>query len=356
MPVNLTMDPISAGASAVSGAIGAVTNAIQARKNRQWQEHMTNVQNQFNAQQAELQRNWEFDMWNLENAYNTPAAQMNRMLEAGINPNSAVQTITNAAANVGSGSAASAASVPQPVNYNTGQLLADTLNGTMNNMLQLEQARKVRTERDWIDQEKFATISNIEAATKKLQSETSLNSQEWTWLQQLNPLYVDKTAAEIKQINAAASLAAQQVEESKKKVENIGADTELKKSEKTGVDLDNAVKQVKKQLANYGIICDSDGLTNLISIMLNDNGGEFVSKFTSALGETMEEVTRNSIPRLVESAKESTKQFGKWVNQQLHDFKPWLTKKWQDYVLSKLPRFDSKRDDPLYQAKHNLAK
>lgn len=60
------------------------------------------------ARQAELNRNfqreerlatqeWNLEQWNRENEYNTPKNQLQRMLDAGINPNSGMNNISNVA-------------------------------------------------------------------------------------------------------------------------------------------------------------------------------------------------------------------------------------------------------------------
>lgn len=56
---------IGAASNAVGGVIGSITSAVLARKNREWNEKM----------------------WHMQNEYNTPKAQMQRLKEAGLNPN-----------------------------------------------------------------------------------------------------------------------------------------------------------------------------------------------------------------------------------------------------------------------------
>lgn len=61
----------------------------------------------FHLKNTELANEMEMERWRLNNEYNTPRAQMQRMIEAGINPAAAYQSIS-------SGNSSSAANVHQP--------------------------------------------------------------------------------------------------------------------------------------------------------------------------------------------------------------------------------------------------
>lgn len=72
---------IGAASNAVGGIVGSITSAVLARKNREWNEKM----------------------WHMQNEYNTPKAQMQRLREAGLNPNLAYgQLASSNAGQVGS--------------------------------------------------------------------------------------------------------------------------------------------------------------------------------------------------------------------------------------------------------------
>lgn len=77
-----SVNPLSAGISAASGAIGLVGQALQqsfarkeADKQREWSEAMQDKQNE-----------WSLEQWNRTNEYNTPLEQRKRLEEAGLNP------------------------------------------------------------------------------------------------------------------------------------------------------------------------------------------------------------------------------------------------------------------------------
>lgn len=62
-------------ASLVGAGINAVSQGVQNRKQRKWNEHM-----------YKIQRGHALEDWNRQNQYNAPAQQMQRLKEAGLNP------------------------------------------------------------------------------------------------------------------------------------------------------------------------------------------------------------------------------------------------------------------------------
>lgn len=66
---------LEAGGSIVSGLVGGLFSANQARKNRAFQERMYNKQVEDNI-----------NFWQMQNDYNLPSAQMQRLKDAGLNP------------------------------------------------------------------------------------------------------------------------------------------------------------------------------------------------------------------------------------------------------------------------------
>lgn len=99
---NMSFDPVSAGASLLSGIGNAIGGARQATKNRRHQNAMLEKQQDWSEQMAEKQNQWNIDQWNRENSYNSPAAQMERYELAGINPYNAASS-----GQIGSGTASS---------------------------------------------------------------------------------------------------------------------------------------------------------------------------------------------------------------------------------------------------------
>ena len=182
-------NPFSQVASAVQSVVNPIVSSVQSHKNRDaqreanffnLQENQTNrdfnaqqaqldrdfnaqqaqLQNEFNAKQSQIafdrQARYNQEQWERENEYNSPKAQVQRLIEAGINPNSfggdnmagSMLPITSPSASGTSashGSIGASSSLPvAPVNY-TNPLLES------------------------------AQIGNLQAQTRKLDSETDLN-------------------------------------------------------------------------------------------------------------------------------------------------------------------------------------
>lgn len=99
---NMSFDPVSAGASLLSGIGNSIAGARQATKNRRHQNAMLQKQQDWSEKMAEKQNQWNIDQWNRVNDYNAPVNQMARYEAAGINPYNAVSS-----GQIGSGTASS---------------------------------------------------------------------------------------------------------------------------------------------------------------------------------------------------------------------------------------------------------
>lgn len=98
---------------AIASSVGALTDNLFGMVNQNHQNkvnlRMMREQNDFNAKQAQLQRDWQEDMWNMNNEYNSPE----EMISRGLNPfvgSSAGAGVSRAPAS--GGAAATAAPVP----------------------------------------------------------------------------------------------------------------------------------------------------------------------------------------------------------------------------------------------------
>lgn len=134
--------------------------ANQAQLDRDFNAQQQNLQNQFNAQQSQIafdrQARYNIEQWQRENEYNSPQAQVKRLIEAGINPNSfdgenTAGALLGVNSTPASGSAASHGSVGAPSSIPTAPV------SYTNPLLEAAQ------------------ISNLNAQTQKLNSDTDLN-------------------------------------------------------------------------------------------------------------------------------------------------------------------------------------
>ena len=80
-------DVVNGVSSVISTSMANKQSIKNQREAQAWSEGM-------NAQQQE----WQEKMWNMNNEYNAPSAQVDRLMKAGVNPNSAVGGMSQAAA------------------------------------------------------------------------------------------------------------------------------------------------------------------------------------------------------------------------------------------------------------------
>lgn len=129
---------ISAGASLVGNAIGASSQ----HKVNQTSIDINRENNAFNAEQAQIQRDWQERMWNMNNDYNSP----NAMISRGLNP--FVQGSAAIAGSKGPASGgASATAAPAP----SLQAFTPSFSDVFKSLSALAQAKKAQSESNNID-------------------------------------------------------------------------------------------------------------------------------------------------------------------------------------------------------------
>lgn len=106
----------SGGGGIISSAIGAVSNAIGAKRQYERQKKLMKAQQEYQTSEREASQKWQHQMWNLQNEYNTPKAQMLRMKAAGLNPDMMYGTPNTGtiASQIPSSTNGGAPSVPTP--------------------------------------------------------------------------------------------------------------------------------------------------------------------------------------------------------------------------------------------------
>lgn len=161
MGFSMSFDPVSAGASLLSGIGNAISSARQATKNRRHQNALLEKQQAWSENMADKQNQWNIDQWNRQNEYNTPAAQMSRMEDAGINPYNAFSS-----GQIGSGTASSLESATP--NNVSAPAYADAYSNPVGDFISglsssLDNALKVIS----VDREKKLTPSIVEKSNQE---------------------------------------------------------------------------------------------------------------------------------------------------------------------------------------------
>ena len=110
-------------------------NAEEAQKARDFNAEEAEKQRDWSTSEREATQDWNLDQWNRENEYNSPKAQMQRMLDAGINPNSAINQLSNVAGGSVRSSAGSGASASGPSASSVG-MISSNFQGMLGNYFQ----------------------------------------------------------------------------------------------------------------------------------------------------------------------------------------------------------------------------
>lgn len=205
----------------------------------------------FNAAQAELNREWQEKMWNLANEYNHPQQQMQRLMESGLNPalvyGDGATTLAAHVGNVGNASAP-ADNIKYP-----------DLTSALMSALVMGQT-KAQTSK--IEAEELLTRETA----KKVQEETKEKVVTNMWLKDSYQLRLDQLEAENNLKSAFAQTEVSKRNEIQANIEHLEAQNAYLESEawnktrltteeirKMEVDIDNSIKQTA------ALVCKLEG-------------------------------------------------------------------------------------------------
>ena len=269
-------DVVNGVSSVISTSMANKQSLKNQREAQQWSEGMN-----------EQQQQWQEKMWNLNNEYNSPAAQVDRLLSAGVNPNSAVGGMSQAAAS----SLPQQPSIPgvsaAPVfPYDTSSLrgLGDhlrqalLLNAEKDNLeadtksklanagnqeaateLVKQQAQNLRLENEVKPDMLQATLSNLRAETKRVVSSMELTNEQKRQVQytidELLPLtkelslkQIDEASQSIATMIATAAREYAQASAARAQAGLAGAQTEQVREQTKGLEVDNMYKGLLHKL------------------------------------------------------------------------------------------------------------
>lgn len=132
-------------------------NNNQAAINRDWQAEQAVINRKFQTYERLQAQEYNTNMWNMSNEYNSLSSQLQRAREAGVSPNAIIGGNSN------SGFASPMSSSPQSGSMPSGSQ-ASYSSGLSSQLLT-----------------NSAMIENLMAQTKKTNSETNLNKQQYDW-------------------------------------------------------------------------------------------------------------------------------------------------------------------------------
>lgn len=248
--------PVGAAAGyGLGDALGDIGSGVESYLNKEAAKDQLEDEQEFNASEAQLNRNFQreerlqtqqfnLDMWNKNNEYNSPAAQIERAKAAGVNPNIAVESLSRSSANPVTSSPMSGSLASSPGSLASAMLLQSAQIANLN-----AQTRKANTEANNNEQEyaynnvifsdrvKALKYANEEtkARLNKIVADTKLQEQLYEFLahkneEELNQLRLlcDKTSAEINNLKKQGNIIDKQGQLIDQQVEGAKYDNTLK--------------------------------------------------------------------------------------------------------------------------------
>lgn len=229
---------ISAIGSVFSGLLGSSQQLKQQREAQKWNQQVLNTQigenaanRNFNAAQAELNRNFQSQMVDKANRYNSMENQVGQLRSAGLNPALAYSGNNFAPMSVPSGSSASSSGNVSPGSYPIVDAATPTLSGLR----------------------QMAEIKNIEAQTRKLDTEGSILESDAKFRDALNSSQLDLNNVSILLSDSGIQVNDEQIAKLRKDCEKLDSDMDLQLQEIAlkweqvrGQQLDNILKEIDK--------------------------------------------------------------------------------------------------------------
>lgn len=230
---------ISAVGSLFSGLLGSSQQLKQQREAQKWNQHVLNTQvsenaanRNFNAAQAELNRNFQSQMVDKANRFNSIENQVGQLRSAGLNPALAYSGNNFVPMSVPSGSSASSSGNVSPGSYPIVDVASPTLEGLR----------------------QMAEIKNIEAQTRKLDTEGSILESDAKFRDALNSSQLDLNNVSILLSESGIKVNDEQISNLRastnlfqKKVDNLDRVNKLVESQTVGFNLDNVRKGIENQ-------------------------------------------------------------------------------------------------------------
>lgn len=217
------------GAAAAAAVTQLGNYAITAAANKkQWK---------YQKQAMGLQDQYNRDLWDYQNAYNTPQKQMERLQEAGLNPR---LIYNNGAANMGNAGPIQGLDVP------TRQATKGEMPDAMFAYLQARQ----------MDAQYKATVQNIEIMKQRAaltETQTGLENLKLMREAARSKNYKDLAEAEVTTQKFIALRSGELFGNEKLKGNLMDQLGDMRKEQMTSLQLDNAFKQNRNELAALGI-------------------------------------------------------------------------------------------------------
>lgn len=294
--------------------LGLVGSGIDASYAQRQQDR----QNAFNAEQAQLNRDfqtqereatqaWNLEQWNRENDYNSPKSQLDRLLQAGINPNSAFQSMSNVSpgsvrTSPQSGATASSAGMFNTnfgqafQRYNESKLVDAQIKG------QIEDTRGVKIvndnqQRAFDDAHKEAqeNINNLKKLGEKYgieidtaTIERDISQENFNFIRDSAKTRLDQLKQDLKNSEDQGKLLGEQLETEDLKQKDLKASIDLKNAEERKAAAQAAADEYANEIFFRTGIRPSDGTTAVFAraydLMMQGHIGQAEHLFSEYFG------------------------------------------------------------------------
>lgn len=206
------LSTVIGGASAAGGLLQPIVGASAAAKDRAWQEKMMDKQMSYNQQMYQQQMSDTWKLYEDQKQYNSATEQRKRLEDAGLNPY--LMMSGGSAGSVGSQSVASAQGVsqpglsPRPGIAGLGQGLAQAAELFADLDIKNEQAKQLRVENKYREQQIVENLMNIRSRTRNERVKTDIDVMLASFQKDLLKAQTGKTQTESLMLGIQAQAAA----------------------------------------------------------------------------------------------------------------------------------------------------
>lgn len=253
----MALDWLSLG----SGLLGSIIDNFgadkRAQRDREWNSAEAEKNRQFQTSEREAAQEWNLEQWNRENEYNSPKEQLRRAVEAGMNPNVAMQGIagnSNASQLTTSGQSGSVAGGKM---NSTMSNFGGSVNNYWSAMLAKEQLTDLRETRPEREEETAASgEEKRESANVKREEAENLRQERKNLIKVGEKLGIEKDQLEFA-LNKAKLLLDSEVEAAKAYADKLREEIETEKKKREVMD-EQIETEESTQAANYAAANNSN--------------------------------------------------------------------------------------------------
>lgn len=318
----MAFDPglLNAGTSIVTTGMGIRAAKDQLASEQQWSAGQAAMNRQYQTAEREAAQDWNLQQWNRENEYNSAKSQYDRLILAGMNPATALQTLSgsdNTANQLAtSPQSGSMASPPGSIAGSLADLIGNSANTFWQNELLRQQTIGKGIENSYAPKLNEAQLKQIEADVQEKVSKKELNETEAKQIKELLPHLVGKTKMEIEEIKQSVNKLIAETNLIKQSTKSEEQRTQLTEEQKESTHQD-VIRQKWENVfrTKFGIDPHDDLGSQLVQLALNGDIDKVVTNLFDVVGTFFGSVDNNT-----QSVRDD---FRKWLAHKKQSSKFW---------------------------------